>query len=193
MKNKYTEIEGSPFLYDDWKTGTITDVDGKKYNAALLKYDTYMDDLFIFRDGSALVLQSETYPEFTMNFFDEDGITQLNRKFKHASQLNLNGGKGYYEVFYDGEYKLLQKVESEYIQKVVSDYGTSKEIKKFNTFERLILAEPDGTMHEVKGSKKKIFEVFGSEKKKAESIAKQNKYNVKDEYELAMLLQRMEE
>ncbi len=192
MEQKYQTTEGSPYLYKDWKTGTITDIDGKKYDAALVKYDSYQDQLQIFKDGSTMILDPKLYPVFTMNFYD-DGTEQINRLFKHSSSLNINGGSGFYEVLYEGKHMLIRKYRTDFIKNVVSDYGTNKEIEKFISSESLILVLPDGNMTEAKGSKNAIFESLGEYEMPARSIAKKARYNVKNEYDFVLLLEKLDE
>ncbi len=187
MEKKYTEIDGSPYLYPDWKMVTLTDVDGQRMDDMLLRYDSYEDQLNVLKNGTAMLLNGEIYPEFVMNFVDEDNI-QVSRHFKHNSLLGLNGGKGYYEVLYEGEYSLYRKIHTNFINNVVSQYGTTEEIKRFETKDYLVLVTDDKEIREVSGSKKKIYELFGEDQKKIESLAKEMDYNVKDPLELALLL-----
>ncbi len=187
MEKKYTEIDGSPYLYPDWKIGTLTDVDGQRMEEMLLRYDSYEDQLNVLKNGTPMLLNGEIYPEFVMNFVDEEN-TQVSRHFKHNSLLGLNGGKGYYEVLYEGEYSLYRKIHTNFINNVVSQYGTNEEIKRFETKDYLVLVTDDKEIREVSGSKKKIYELFGDDQKKIESLAKELDYNVKDPVELALLL-----
>ena len=193
MEKKYSTVEGSPYLYQDWKTGTVTDSYGKKVDAALLKYDSYQDNIHIFKDGSTLLLSASDYPEFSLNFFEEGTTNKIDRYFKHNSILGLNGGEGYYEVLYEGQYKLLRKYRTDYINNVVSDYGTNKEVERFLTSDNLILVDPQGTMQEVKGGKGAIYDLFGSQSETVETIAKKARYNVKDEYDLILVLEKLDE
>ncbi|MCA6077903.1 hypothetical protein [Fulvivirga sedimenti] len=193
MEKKYQTTEGTPYLYKDWKTGTITDIDGKKIDAALLKYDSYQDQLQIFKDGTTLILDAKLYPEFTLNFYEEGSTTQINRRFKTATSLELLGGKGFYEVFYEGKHKLVRKYKTDFIKDLVSDYGTNKEVEKFVTTDMFILVTPDGRMAEVKGGKNSVFELLGDKQDEAKAIAKKARYNIKNEYDFALLLEKLDD
>lgn len=191
MEQKYKTTEGSPYLYNDWKPGTVTDIDGKKIDAALLKYDSYQDKISIFKDGTQIILNEYMYPDFTLTFYDDkDKIT---RRFTHSKALGVPGLKGYYEVIHNGEYKLIRKIKTSYIKDVVSDYGTNRDVEKFITNDRVILVDPEGVVNEVKGSKNAVYASLGDAEIKAREIAKRKKLNIKKEDDFSEILTELEQ
>ncbi len=191
MKSSYATIDGSPFLYEEYKTGTITDVDGHKEPAVLLKYDMFEDKVIVFKDNQHLVLNAGVYPEFSMSFYDEQNNT-VEHQFVHASKLSNPGAKGYYEVLYDGQYKLLTKHEVTFMNKVVSDYGTTSELRRFVAEDMLILMSPDQRMTPIKGGKSAYYDAFIGNSEKVKKIAKKNDLNVKKTEDFIMLIQILE-
>jgi hypothetical protein len=191
MKNNYATIEGSPYLYKDYRPGTVTNVDGQKIEAILLKYDAYGDKIVVFKDNSHLELNAGVYPKFTISFFDDEN-GNVQKEFLHSSLLGIPGLKGYYEILYDGEYKVLRKYGVEFINKVVSDYGTTAEVKRFDTTEMLILISPNNRVQEVKGGKGSIYELFSENEDRVKNFAKKNDLNVKESQDLIMLIEILE-
>ncbi len=191
MKNTYTEIDGSPYLYDDYKTGTVVDIDGHQESSLLLKYDMYGDKVIVFKDNQHLVLNAGVYPEFTFSFYGDDNETVVQR-FVHANKLSNPGAEGYYELLYDGEYKLLKKHEAAFLNKVVSEYGTTSEIKRFVAEDRLLLLSPDARMTDLRGGKSAIYDAFIGYSDKVKNIAKKNNLNVKRTEDLIRLIEIME-
>lgn len=191
MRNTYTEIDGSPYLYEEYKTGTVVDIDGNQESSLLLKYNMYEDKVIVFKDNQHLVLNEGIYPEFTFSFYSEENENVVQR-FIHAGKLSNPGAKGYYEVLYDGEYKLLRKYDVAFLNKVVSEYGTTSEIKRFVTEDKVFLLSPDARMTELRGGKSGIYDAFIGYSGKVKKIAKKNDLNVKRTEDLISLIEILE-
>lgn len=49
-------MEGSPFLEDNWKMGTVTDAQNEKVYRVFLKYDTQIDRVVVSSYGRSSIL-----------------------------------------------------------------------------------------------------------------------------------------
>lgn len=46
LAKPYTEINGSPFLFEDWKIGQVTDKAGVLFSNVMLRFDIYSNQFF---------------------------------------------------------------------------------------------------------------------------------------------------
>ncbi len=185
-------VEGSPFLEDNWKIGTVTDAENDKEYRVFLKYDTQIDRILVSSYGRASVLNDERYPRFTMGFLD-DAMTRTDREFVNASRLEYPELEGYYEVLHDGDFRLLRKVRTDYIPNTIPEYGTHRKVQLYLTREDNFLITPEGKLYEVPGKEKNIFPLFQQNEEYARTLANQNGLDVKNTNELVKLLALLEE
>ena len=95
------EITGSPFLFDDWRSGVITLTDGKSYANILLKYDVlnnkflfnHKDSTYEFLDVLQQVTIVDTGTSFNNDFLIFEKINSKIDKIKAGSfvQILCNG------------------------------------------------------------------------------------------------------
>lgn len=100
FENGYTEIEGSPYLKDEWSRGNVkAKHNGKTYELAKMRYDTYKDELEYEENQKSYRFSSEI-TEFTTT----SGVFRNN--FPAYESLS---GRNFYQVLYDGKVKLLKR------------------------------------------------------------------------------------
>lgn len=180
----YVNVEGSPYLTDDWVKGDIMLANGRNYNDVSLKYD--------MSDGQ---LYYQTKPEETLVFID------LVKEFKVPVMVNskkieklfrsgypaVTGGteKSFYEVVGDGKTQLLKqniKTISEY-----KEYNSSTITKKFDDNIKYFLFT-NGKLIPVKKDKKSILTAIGDKQPEMEAYIKTNNLNLKNDEDAAKLI-----
>ncbi|NJM26547.1 MAG: hypothetical protein HC859_14785 [Bacteroidia bacterium] len=92
---------------------------------------------------------------------------------------------------YSGEIQLLKKLDIDFIEENVSNYGTSANVKEFRRKERLFMII-DGKGQEVKLNKKSIMPLLEKEGNNLEGYMKQNKNKLKSEEDLIDLIKYCE-
>jgi hypothetical protein len=155
-EKKYTDIEGSAYLYNDWKPGSVIDHSGKSYNNVQIKYDAHKDLVELNQDGKVMILNKSIYKKFVLEFV-EGGSNNI---VKHEFSSEFKGVEGeksnqYFEVMLSGDISLIKKYDVKFINEVVNNYGTAAEIKRFQRKEIFYLVYAEKAS-EIKMSTKSI-------------------------------------
>ncbi len=103
--NSYKDVEGSPYLFPDFRTTDIYTKDGKHYRG-LIRYDMYTDEMeFKINKQTFWVSAKENIAKIVL-----DGKTFLYLKSKGANK------GGYFELLVDGPCRLLAKHQVNFIK-----------------------------------------------------------------------------
>lgn len=191
-EKKYTDVEGSPYLFPDWKTGSITDHAGKVYPNQLIKYNSYEDVIEINQEGRTLVLNNLLYPKFEFIGMDEVTNLQIHRIFQSGFSVQGYAMANYFEVLFIGNYKFLKKTKTEYMDQNVSSYGSTSVSKRFITKESYIIIDKSEKSFECRLSKKSLLEALGKDKVLAESFIAKTRIKVKSEADFIEILSSLQ-
>jgi hypothetical protein len=176
----YTDVEGSPYLRDDYEPSSFKAVSGKKYEVARARYNAYQNELEYMQKDKPLVLSQELI-EFTLR----DGTYR--RGFMPIDDLT---DKQFYNVLYDGtKVKLLKRV-SVIIQKE-KPYNSATETKRFVKNETYYLSN-QGKMTRLKKDKKSLLEALSDKKDGLEAFIKEQKLRFSNENELILAVEKYE-
>lgn len=135
----YTDIYGTPFLYDDALNGNVV-IHGKLYNLRLL-YDIYMDNLIcsvgnLNGNKAPIILNKLLIESFSLNE-------------KHFINYKDKGLNGFYELIYDGgEFKLLAK----WRKKSAVDVNQNR-TKKFTKIKKQLYLVNDSASVQIRNKK----------------------------------------
>lgn len=185
---KYADVEGSPYLYTEWKSGTITDNTGKVYPNVLLKYDAYKDVLEINQEGTVMQLNTDRYPEFAITFADGSSNKVVKQKFSSGlTQIPGYSSKTYFEIVGDGSLTVLKKYDIKFIEDVVNNYGTAATVKRFQRGEKYFVVVNE-VATEFKLNNKSFLSACGEKKAEMENILTQRKIKIKNEADLISVL-----
>lgn len=185
-----TNVEGSPFLEENWNLGTVTDTRNDKVYRVFLKYDTHIDRIVVNSNYSPVILDESRYPIFTMN--QEDDKNNPSRQFVNANQLGLIGLEGYYEVLYEGKYILLQKTSTNYIPNTIPEYGTNRKVILYLTKDDRYLINPGNEVLKVPSREKVIFPLFNENETIARSIATTENLSIDKQEDFIKLLEKLD-
>lgn len=189
--SKYVDISGSPYLYEDWKSGTVTDKGGKTFPNVLIKFDAYKNVVEINQNGEVMLLSNELYPKFSISFVPAGSNTVVNQFFQCGFEgIEGISNKVYLEVLRNGAVQILKKYEIIYEENIITNYGTSSIRKNFQKKERYFL-KTSGKYVEVKLNSKSILEALGSLKKVADQYLSDNKFKIKTESNLLLLIDHL--
>ena len=101
-------VQGSPYLSEDWSAGTININADKKFKLSRLRFDALLNRVE-YQYEEKIYEPTVAFNEFTIQLSDgNDGQTArtFRRGFPAAEE---NNEKTFYEVLYDGKNKLLRK------------------------------------------------------------------------------------
>lgn len=111
---KYTDSKSSPYLFEEWYSGTIRTSDEQVHDGIKIRYDLKKDEVE-YQLGSALYRLSTGVKEFTI-----PTGTDLYTFKNGFPSVDGNTNKSFYRVMYDGNTKLLKKYRSQIKQEKAS-------------------------------------------------------------------------
>lgn len=184
MTKSYTDVDGTPYLNDDWAPGNVKLVNGVTNKAPMqLKYNL-VDDVLLFKDEkSGEELEFVTPPrEFVLNPTNTGkGIIYRN------GYSNIPGctPASYFEVIGDGKTQLIKKN-----QKIVyetQNIGSATKVRSFLEKTKYFLVI-NGNAVAVKTDKKSILTALGDKQQQLVEYIKTNNVNFKSDEQLGKLI-----
>ncbi len=102
-------IQGSPYLSDDWCAGTLTINAQKQFKLSQMRFDALLNRVeYLYNDK--VYEPTVVFDEFTIKLPSESTET-TSRVFRRGlPDVDENTAKTFYEIVYDGKIKLLKKV-----------------------------------------------------------------------------------
>lgn len=180
VKNS-VEIEGSPYLFDTWYPGSITDNLGKTYSNLLIKYDIYKERVEYTENGKVYEINTGIYKTFTIDALSTDA-TNINRLiFKNNLALPGFSKLVYAQVLAEGTYSFYKKPRVLFVEDNVQSYGTTTVRKRFQSKEYYYL-KYESEVKEIKLSKNSVIDAFPNLKDKIKST------RIKSEIDLQVFL-----
>ncbi len=176
MEINHVDVEGSPYLFDDWKKGVVKLKNGKTYKDVDLKLNVLSDEV-LFKDakGNTLVFVDEV-SEFKIG-------DVLMRAGYQASEGRTE--KSFYQVLSDGGTTLLKRQSKSIVEEKPFNSATVQ--KKILSTESYYLAR-NNQLVKVKKDKKAILEALGEKSVELEKYIASNKLNLKEERDMSQLL-----
>jgi hypothetical protein len=176
---EYTDIEGSPYLYDDWASGTVKIANAQVFSNLYLKYNELEGKLY-FKGKTGEVLE----------FVDQVVEFTISNKIITRHFSSYPGNKpneiAYYELLADGNTKLFKQPVKE-IQEI-KVYGSAVSSKNFIAVDKYYLLT-GGKMIPIKKDKKSVIAGIGKKQPELEAYIKTNSLNLKDDADLAKLIE----
>lgn len=176
------DIQGSPYLNDQFVKGTVITTKNDKYVDVPLRYDQYQDELQFKKDGKA------------MTFSPRDVVKRAefgNRVFTYTTyQFTDNKTKeGYFEILADGNVRLLSQHTIKFFEKEKEKPYVDPKPARFDwPLEDFYIQV--GTLPAQHISKKKnLLEAFPKHHDEVARYYKSNKLSAKDKADLIKLVQ----
>ncbi|MES2652151.1 MAG: hypothetical protein V4663_10440 [Bacteroidota bacterium] len=179
---KYKNVNGSPYLFEDWTLGTAKTIDNATKKDIQLKYDEVEDILIMKGDNNKLLIFPVQVAEFNIN----DPKTNIARLFRSGfTATKTNTDKSFFEVIADGKVRLLRKNH-----KIISE---SKEYsgainKSISDGIKYYLVNEDNTPVAVKLDIKSISALLPAKQVQLTEYAKTNKLNLKNHEDAVKLI-----
>lgn len=170
--SKYAEVIGSPYLYLEWREGTIEDQTGKETVGIQLRYDTYSDRFEGRIKGVEMLLDPHLITKVTiLEYFG------LPRRVFCNRFIGITGAtaESYYEVLLDtGSIKFLKKTKTTMIEEDAG-YGSSGRVTRFSSAEKYYLITDNRAPSGVKLTKKSFVKEGGMKASLLEVYLKKGK------------------
>lgn len=178
----YDEVEGSPYLYEDWRKGSVRFTQGSVLSGIELKFVLFGNQL-LFKKGGMELEFVEPVLEFTLNP-PGDGKARTFRS-RYPSRGD-NDEKTFYEVMVDGKFQLLR-----FITKQVKEQKAYNEPvkKRFMDKEIWFVFLPEGTLHLLSRDKSDLRELIPAKAELIEKIIDEQKLKLKKDADLVALFE----
>ncbi|MFC5412555.1 hypothetical protein ACFPMF_24735 [Larkinella bovis] len=180
--NKYVDVQGSPYLNDAWKDGTVTTANSKLYPNLKVRYDVYAGELEYSQNNQTYRLSPATLKEFRIM----DASEMIFRNGFAA--VNNNTSTTFYQVLVDGPTKLLKQYKVNMTEN--KPFNSATVTKEFQKQEYYFIARPDGSVQKIQKSKKSVLAALADQKDQLEKLIKEQALNLNDESSLVALLER---
>lgn len=178
-KGIYTDIEGSPLLYEAWLPGKVTTVSGKVYENLKLNYNIYEEMLTFVYDSADKPLKFEEQVK-TFTIYTPAALTFANS----FPAIDRQTTASFYHVLSsNGKTALLKRYQK--ILNVIKNYNSS-ETKKFQDAVAYYIYK-DGKMLQLSKNKDSILNTLANKKEQLQSFVKQSNLNLKKDEDLAKL------
>lgn len=178
----YTNMEGTPYLYEDWQTGNVTLTNGVSNKEPMMLKLNMVNDVVSFKDketGQELEFV-EPVQEFSLN------VGTSTRHFKSGFK-NIDGiaPTAFLEVLSDGKAQLLKRNNKIVFEQQPIGSATKERTFIEKTKYYLVI---DGKATVVKTDKKSVLAALGDRHDQLEEYIKTNKVNFKDDAQLGKLV-----
>jgi len=167
--NRYEGVKGSPFLFEDWKSGYVVDKDGKRYNAEL-KLDVY--------NGQVVAKSKRTTPIILeQHYTDSVVLRDQQGSYVFVDLSNTPGlDDGLYQVlFHHGDIIFLAK-RIKFMEKAnyQGAYATGNKYDELIDADRYYLRQPGGTYDKIKLHPKHVAKALNIDKQSVRQFEEAN-------------------
>ncbi len=192
LETKYSSVEGSPYLFGDWKNGSIKDRSGVLSENLMIKYDSYRDEIQFLKDGRTFVVEPANASEFYFTILDQNSNSVERIIFKNGFTIEGFTLLNYFQVLYEGKITYLKKVKTNYLEETVTSYGTNEQVKKFTRTEFEFMIR-NGKVIPIGRNRKDFLSNFSDQESQIKAFIKTNKLSIKNDKDLAEILSRIDE
>ena len=185
--NPEADIEGTPYLFDEWAGGVIVFRDEKGGEFDEIKIDLMNNQLEIMYLNSEKVLPYYEFSKVKLNHPNTHPNTffQVASRFKYKEERL----KGFAKVTPIGEdFKIIEVHTIRVIQSSMDAKIVGAKHKKRYVKETKLYISKKGKVHRVK-KKKKFFKLLSRKQKKLKTYIENNDLNIKNETDLIKIVE----
>lgn len=164
----------SPYLYDEWSTGTITTTGGEILDAVDLRFDSAKDEVEYRKDGAVTKL-GNAVDEFTLLTGSDSYI--FKKGYPGVGLLNANN---FYSVLYDGNVKVLKRYNNATVTSGKKPGGLS---------EQLYILKNNKMIPFKTNDRKGVMQVVADKKNHMEYAAKEQQLDFSQEADIVKLIE----
>lgn len=175
------EVEGEPYLTDEWMQGTLV-TNGKKTEPFLLKYNIVDNSFEIQHQNQTVIMEGAYVESATITSPDP---RKLKNGFNTKGKDDLSS-KTFFEVLYDGDVKLLKKDKVKLIKNVTS-YGTANRRDSYSRYTDYYVVQND-EFKPIRLRERNLLNLFPDDKREIKSHIKENKLKAKNENDAGEIL-----
>jgi hypothetical protein len=177
---QYENVEGSPYLLDNWSKGKVKVENGREYEGLDLKYDQ-VEDMLLYKNEKG---ETFKFAEPVVAFTIMDGAAQ--REFRNGFPPAGTATKdSFYEVLANGGATLLKR--SAKVVRQEKTYNSATVNKSIQPIEVYYIAK-NNVLERVKKDQDSILEALGDKKEQLRKFIKENRLYLRDASDLIKLV-----
>ena len=177
---KLSDIQGTPFLDPEFKTGKIMASDGAVFTDIPLRYNGYSDDLE-FQKGT------DTYnidPKTKVKRAEFGGRIFVCVPFDDLGKVN----NGFFQVLTEGNAILLIKYSVAFLEKEAVKAFADPKPARFDEIQKTYYISIKNSIAQQITTKKKLLELFGDKKDEMETFISKNKLSIRGDDALTKII-----
>ncbi len=181
---KYGEIKGSPYLFEDWTVGDVKVVSGAVLEKLDLKFDLFGNDLVVNSSGDAMLIAKAAVDEFTL----KDPATSAIRTFKLMKRTN---GWQFMEILHAEDIYLLKLMELSIATQNNNAGGYAADTKSYQEFTKKVsyfLTSTGKDPVRIKTSKSSVLALLNDREKELSKYIKSQRLKLSKEQDLLALI-----
>lgn len=176
---------GSPYLFDEWTTGTV-DIGGETYILEQARLDLMENAIEVMYEGEPKYIDARNFTRFSLL----DKATGKTLYFVNANLYKLKGERfspGIMKVTQVGQYNILVHLKARLVHPSQAMIINGVDPRPKYVKEKFFYIEHQGTVYPVR-KKKDLYAALRQKQSKVKQYLKHNKVNVRDEQDLRDLL-----
>ena len=177
---KLSDIQGSPYLDDEFIPGKITTGEGVIYTDIPLRYNGYSDDLEFQKGADNYVFD----PRTIVKRAEFGGLVFGCMEYYEGKKIQ----NGFFEIRTVGKATLLVRYTVKFIEKEAVKAFAEPKPARFETQVKDYYLAIDGTPANFISGKKGLLELFGAHKDEMESFISKNRLSIKKDDDLTQIV-----
>jgi len=177
---KMSDIEGTPYLNEEFSPGMIITIEGKTYDTIPLRYNAYTDDLE-FQKGE------DTYnidPKTIVRRAEFGGAVFGCMKYDSFGKTQ----NGLFEILTEGKAILLIKYTIRFLEKEKVQAFVDPKPARFEASKKEYYISFDDAVAKLITNKKNLLELFVDRKDEMESYISKNKLSIREDDDLTKII-----
>lgn len=176
FKSYYEGVQGSPFMFDDWKLADIILSRGKKFEKIKARVDLCSQEAhFITRNNVEIVTPYGLVTEIVLFDSSTAGMDTFRLKTGFPAIDNQNENN-FYELLSDGRAQLVKSIRKKIVEKKNDVSGQVE--REFDSYEDYYFFN-NGVLKKIKRDKASVLDLLNDQKVKMEEFIKSNNINLK--------------
>jgi hypothetical protein len=181
----YGIVLGSPFLHDEWSTGTVRIRDGNVYNEISMRFEAYNGLVNIVHQADSVWLRPEFVTEFS---YYHRGRQYTFRNGFIVPSVDVARNQ-YLHVLHEGEWSAYRDVKKIFKPAERPEpYQANRQT--FNSFEessRILVRTPDDQWSEIRPGRRSLNRLFGDLSRDVNAYIRRNDLSYGNEEHLALI------
>jgi len=177
---KMSDIQGSPYLVEEFISGKIITPEDVTYENLLLRYNAYSDDLEFQKgndnyniDPKSIVKKAE-FGGMTYSYMNYDSFGKIQR--------------GFFKILAEGNATLLIRYTIKFLEKEKVQPFVDPKPARFDAPKKEYYVSIVGLPAKIIANKKSLLELFGDRKDEMESFISKNKLSIREDDSLTKII-----